>query len=324
MFGAIVGIGNLTPIETLLGPASERYFGSGHARVTHSIKDIMICPLRLELEAIGKACYPSDWSLNVDGSQREPHLSSIDAIVLVILSFELLAKSHSLDLRDLRISQLRLRSGASPCNPSFVPISVRAQSNADNRVVLDCQAGSIRMEVGIDNCSDGRCATSREHFRDLELVSNSEDLSPILVGPYDSQRQAVSSRHLVTRAMQRASWWGEFGRRRTNFLSVPDYILAMGQLAQVVVYASRRGDRSSIGNLWMRNLSITLDSTERIFPVAYSAFTTLVKDRLVPRLKKEVHDAEIKCHTSTGVSASARIAYSDVLYTRDNEIGSSA
>lgn len=83
------------PIESVLGPAIERYFAFGYRRVSHDLSHVFLPDQAMELHAIGTATYPNDWSIDSQGRPREAHLSSVDAITLAALAFERFADLHA-------------------------------------------------------------------------------------------------------------------------------------------------------------------------------------------------------------------------------------
>lgn len=67
-------------IDDLIGDEKTRYFGSGYKKVKYQIEDektqddFFLAQLKIH--------YPDDWSLKVDGKKLQPHLSTLDSVVI--------------------------------------------------------------------------------------------------------------------------------------------------------------------------------------------------------------------------------------------------
>jgi len=72
-------------IDDCLGDESTRFFGAGHRRARHTVRDVTVVPAGRgdgAVTATVDVTYPADWSKKVDGVDIRPHLSSIDTLLL--------------------------------------------------------------------------------------------------------------------------------------------------------------------------------------------------------------------------------------------------
>ena len=95
------------------------------------------------------------------------------------------------------------------------------------------------------------------------------------------------------------NWWPS--------MTIVDYLVTMGQLAQVVFADQVKSDQRS-GNLWMRMMSLELTSAPSRVPCEITSQTTPLELRQFERGRHQFHDLSIESHTSNGVCAKAKLA----------------
>lgn len=96
-----------------------------------------------------------------------------------------------------------------------------------------------------------------------------------------------------------SAWWPS--------MTIVDYLVTMGQLAQVVFADQVNGDQRS-GNLWMRMMSLELSSAPSRIPCEITSQTTPLELRQFERARHRFHDLSIESRTSNGVCAKAKLA----------------
>lgn len=111
----------LDSIEDYLGAAATRFFATGYRRVGHRIVDVRIRrpdDERPGAEATVTVEYPRDWSKKTDEMDIQPHLSSVDMIVIGAQLCEAhLSHAYGLDAharRQMRLRKVTLKAGAAP------------------------------------------------------------------------------------------------------------------------------------------------------------------------------------------------------------------
>lgn len=310
-----------TSLEDELGPAAGRYFGFGYRQVTHEI-------LRATPEATtesplsaGTGCviYPEGWSLNVDGTSREPHLSSVDAILLPLLALQHAnhggAGDDSLRRRWVRTARLRA-GGASWDELDRVPITFNSapavlSEQGDEDVVA--RVGNFRVGLALTGGEGPDAASDNCH--------GVGQLSSIYAGDYrrcwvesfvtdfDPRVLSLSSTHVFASRVD--------GDRRPSpavapagtTASIIDYLVTMGQLTQALVYRAHKSTRSEVGNIWMRSLDIAIPARPIGLPSQFQAVTRVAKDSVVCLGSRRMHTLQVTSQTSHGVMAVANLAY---------------
>lgn len=94
-------------------------------------------------------------------------------------------------------------------------------------------------------------------------------------------------------------------------VTVVDYLVTMGQIVQVLIANNLDIDRRR-GQLWMRQMNITLDRPPESLPCSFTSVTTSVEARPIERMGKRVHHVVTDSSTSNGVHVIAKLAQVEV------------
>jgi hypothetical protein len=184
-------------IDDCLGPAGQRFFGSGYRRVTYTMRGgVLRCSSGgVHLTAAAKVDHPHDWSVKGGVRPRRPHLTTLDAIVLATRGAELCAeRAHGLDRAQRRRTRLRR---------------------------IDVKAASAPVEVGLDDV-----------VVDVRLVASAPPVSgrrqPGAVVPVGSLLSTVDGRvaGMRVRLVLEHDAGDRGGSYRAGWLPVPDGVLA--------------------------------------------------------------------------------------------------
>jgi hypothetical protein len=301
--------GALTSLEDLLGPSEGRYFAAGYRGVVHSLAPVAggrgsDAPLT----TTATVRYPRDWSTDGAGHARTPHLSSVDAVILVTLAYE---DAAGRDAPARWIRDVELHAGTEPWwDLDAVPVTVDVEETEDG-TRLRGKVGNIRAVVQLcdppgpgdppaEAPPDGAPSVYGDAFRRTSATTG--------VGPVDRSMQSVRAVHRFTvpdAAAPTAGLEAAYGPA----LTVLDYLVTMGQLTQVLVYELAGTGRTAVGNLWMRSLRILGVPRPEPLPATLTTTTTLVRDRLLTRAGAAVHDVLVVSETSNGVRAEGKLAW---------------
>lgn len=310
-----------TSLEDELGPAAGRYFGFGYRQVMHEI--LHATPEATTERSVsawtGCVTYPEGWSLNVDGTSREPHLSSVDAIILPLLALQHASHGGPGDasLRRRWVRTARLRAGGASWNElGHVPITFNSapallSEQGDEDVVA--RVGNIRVGLTLTG-GDGPDAASH-HCHGLGQVGSiyAGDFRRCwvesFVTGFDPHVLSLSSTHVFASHVD--------GDRRPlpavapagTTASIIDYLVTMGQLAQALVYRAHKSTRSEVGNIWMRSLEIAMPARPLALPSQFETVTRVSKDSVVCLGSRRMHSLQIASQSSHGVMAVANLAY---------------
>lgn len=315
-----------------LGPWSGRYFGSGYRRVHHILGTLTVTPHAdrlLELTGSGSVEYPADWSKNSDGESRQPHLSTIDAIVLSVHAAEAFLRSvdnlTEAEIAHAWLAEVEIKAGATPndrldsiplhcARTSCEPFGEGCESAFKVRVGTMSVSMRIRHVMPADSEeADG----TRPLFRSVPAGTTQE--GP-LTGLY---RDTIHLSSIdVGGAVENESLWARheiLPVRSTGFsglesaywpsATIVDALVLASQMAQVLIFTAPGVSRATVSNLWMRHARFTAtappgrtgtdDSTLRI-----------VKKRSFDRGPEgSLHSVDVQCPSLFGVLATASLAF---------------
>lgn len=286
----------LVNFESVLGPSSARYFGAGYRQVRHSLvsqpyldDDEFVCSAAVS--------YPDDWSFDPSGRRRRPHLSTIDAVLLPLLVFDQFGVGANAS-----ISRVKFRAGSGAWEDlSNVPIGISKRSEVEHSPEIRKfwgKVGNIRFDI------------------DLELTSEVKNLHRN-IGLYDRSRtythstSTVESFHLASETIYCSHRFellrgtGDSSQGEQE-ISVVDYLVTMGQVAQALLAFKHNSGRS--GTLWMRDVAIDLPREPKILPASFSSSMTITRDRVIERSNRRIRDFAVSAETSTGAKTLALLA----------------
>jgi len=291
----------LLPAERLLGPAKGRYFGAGYRDVRYTLDRTDAVP------ATAAVAYPEQWSVDGNGVARTPHLSSVDAVVLILMLLEAQSTDQSRShLRHTYVNALDLRAGSTPwLRLDAVPLTL-ATADTSTGMQIRGRVGNIR--VGIDLATAG--STSQEAgessvygslFRTTasETFLGAEAIGLTLNGVHQMQYSAAPAQPSGVEA----DWWPG--------VTMIDYLVTLGQLTQGLVYRAGGVTRERAGALWMRTMQLARSLPPASQCAEFTSVAKIMRDRLLQRQGTRVHDVEVLAETSTGVSARSTVAYSE-------------
>ncbi len=295
-----------TPLEEVLGPAQGRFFGGGYRDVRHRVGTIR--PTGADtVELSAHVSYPPGWSLDDTGRSREPHLSTIDAVVVPLLALGHLGESVT-----SRVSRVDLRAGSRPWTDlEDVPAQlVRERSVHEQDGEKRCfraTVGNIRAFLEIAAADQRNDRYSVGTFPGIYSGLYRLTRSKTELADYDPETGCLRALHhfevqdgAPARALSgiEADYW--------PCVCVIDYLVVMGQLAQALIELRHGVGRA--GGLWMRRMSISLGNVPASLPMRLESSMSLTRDKLIDRNGRRYRDIAVESCTSTGVRVSALLA----------------
>lgn len=294
-------------LVAILGPAEGRYFASGYKDVRYDVRDPGLADgSGARMSATYAARYPADWSRAADGEARTPHLSSVDAIALSILTLERFAGPR--ELGSYRVARVELRAPRQPhTDLDAVPVALRVDGDlgeADLRV--DSDVGGIRVRLDVRRCEgdgsrvdEGGSSIYAEEFRQTRIASSLEghEASAVIVSHLFEADPGSAPPSLT--GLESAF---------APAVTVIDLLVTLGQTTQAAIYSSlpieqRRGD------LWMRSMVIEVDDRPQPLPFDARSRTAVTRERVLDRGGQKVHDIDVESTLESSVRAWARLAY---------------
>ncbi|MBZ9644982.1 AvrD family protein [Streptomyces sp. PSKA30] len=292
-------------IESVLGAASERFFGDGHRKVTHSVQHINVDQSgegHGRISASASVAYPSNWSVKSSSEELQPHLSTIDTIALTACLVEChLAHQRGLDHSQRGRAWLRsvqLKAGAAPQeNLADIPISAQVLASRPSAAAPDwhtttvaCEIGPIKVRCEIDHEAGSANDTSAvyEELNDLLGGGGSRyysdgyqltqrDIKDLRIRVNDNMITAVASMSEPSSVES-----GIEASYRPSLSGIDGTIIA-GQLAQALLYQLDGLERGAAGNLWMRRVAFRLPTPRQPVTDPFLCRLSATKNRVVAK-----------------------------------------
>lgn len=308
-------------LESVLGRADGRFFGHGYRGVRHALS---VSPDEARDQWVATVSYPPSWSRDADGRRRRPHLSTVDAVVLPLMALGLSAErsGSAAKLDHAYVSRIDLRAGTVPwLELDSVPVSLCTRQSADatpgqGEECFDAVTGNMRASLAItsprpaDRCSGSRAPADPPCslgvygglYKDTHVES--------ILTDYEGEPGRLTAVHRFS-AEEEAPEACDHGIEGAYWpaLSVVDYLVTMGQMAQALIQL-RHGDARS-GTLWMRRMTICLERPPESLPVQIDSTMTMHRDRLIDRLGHRYRDIVVTAQTSSRVRVDAYLAHEE-------------
>ncbi|WP_461163168.1 AvrD family protein [Arthrobacter sp. R4-81] len=306
-------------LEDALGPSEGRYFGAGYRNVRHVVsEEPLVSPGNGENKWRGEVAYPLNWSLNADGTERAPHLSSVDAVVLPLLAVERQYQDASMaSLMPHRwVRKLELRGGRVPWTDlARVPLSFSALPTLRFQESTEMQATVGNMRVRIELVK-GRC--SNTNLTPTPTVAFPRSVyaggywptdSRSVITNFSSDSRAIESEHELLHTHVTSAAPQGLGTQYWPAPTAIEYLVTMGQLTQALVYRVCETNRATVGNLWMRTLRISMPFQPTANSLRYRARTSIEQDSEITIGHTRLRTLRVTSRTSDGVQAEASLAF---------------
>lgn len=308
-----------TTFEDYLGPSDQRYFGGGYRRTRYELMDLRLLGALPEARFGAKAAvrYATDWSVK-GTSTRQPHLSTVDALVLVsAIAEEILQRCCGLSATEIQtawFADLSIRAGARP-TIDLEDVAVHGGLVAQQRESVREQVSTLRIEVGTFKC-DARVVHSvpnhaiGKSFRSADSPYGSafrHSIHRSRVLETSSDKSSLTCLHEVRGGRGAAERLSGLESAYHPQPTLIDSLVLAGQMMQVLLARSQGATRSSTGNLWMRRIVFSCRSPWR--PSDSRARLAVVGRRDIVRDRSVLHGIEARCENVCGVDLSAGLAY---------------
>jgi len=270
-------------IDNVLGAYEKRFFGAGFRRVRQLLNNIFIHNLDGKGVIGGQASihYPEDWSKKGKAIRLEPHLSSIDALVLSAQLCELyLGTLYSLgadDIKQLWLRRFTMKSGHSsyhlldnfPVEATHLSTVKAEGSEADYLSAFQTRIGFISLYLEYEHPISGvvlpKCRSTR-HSTSIESVLRTFDKRYYSVGykkpvqkihdvDVDIKNMAARARISILNVKEEAVTEGQCAAYWPCLTPI-DCMISIAQLAQALLYKLDDIQRDSTNNLWMRDINM--------------------------------------------------------------------
>lgn len=303
--------------DSVLGPASGRYFGDGYRRTRYQVSPIReAAALGVQtFQARADVHYPSDWSIKA-GSGRRPHLSTIDALVLSVRVVEgTLVRGLGLVAADVARAWLRslsVRTGTAPVQSlGDIPVECRVaeseKTSSGHQSTLRLKVGTFTVDAVVEHPEPGSLSGAAApdgeapYWHGFRTTSHQSKVTLI-----DASRGAIECRTTATAPTgTTAGLEGAYGPQPTLI----DALVFAGQMLQILVCATDGTSREESGNLWLRR--IRFDSASPHRPAQSRPMIEVTSRSALERGGATLHSLKARSTAMFGTTMLAQVAYAD-------------
>lgn len=306
-------------ISDWLGPSDRRYLGQGYRRVRHKLSPLTVIetdPLLAEAEAC--VDYPEDWSRKTAFTDRQAHLSTVDAVILSALcagpALQVRKQLNEDDLGAAQIDCLEIRAGGTPTRVDHaVPIKTTFEAGPEpdagrSRSLIESRIGSLHTRTVIShpkvgsNTSPARPEPAApgiysDMFRFTEHAQR--------VGVVDPEAGSITVEHelaplaVTTSGLESGMW---------PCVSYVDCIVIAGQMAQILVHAQDGSSRETTSNLWMRKARLRAHRPDRRKQLQATSTMHMTGRRIITRDDGLLHSIDVEIADLYGIEVKASLA----------------
>ncbi|WGD37206.1 AvrD family protein [Lysinibacter sp. HNR] len=261
--------------DECLGDRSTRYFGHGYKSVQQSISNLTIDHESSRVSGYAHVDYQVGWSQKRTETPLNPHLSSIDGVIIAVTLCEAFMihafGMHDEELQKAWVNKINVRAGTKPLT-TLHQFAVEGQHVSSDNItetetvsLFACAIGTFKITLQIQH----KTLSSTVQNKALEAYPQSMTSSQRIYGDLYKQTDYVSHRvHLDPAARTAAARLslmepdtaersGLEASYRTSSLIIGAIIVA-AQLSQVLLYKIDGLSREETDTLWMRKFDITV------------------------------------------------------------------
>ncbi|HEK9989525.1 TPA: avirulence protein [Streptococcus equi subsp. zooepidemicus] len=247
----------MVDVDTLLGDHKTRYFGDGHKRTSYSINHDQ------NNQAYGTITQSGVWS-NKSDKVIQPHLSTLDGIVLASLAAEGYLKEQYEVCEGFYLSQFSVKSGRKPIEDlNRVPIVVQKSSfNGDKASftvsVLDMTVNLVFKRIDTYTAKDNKPAAEAKDYLSNHLKDIHHHIYDVNFLDALDIADKCSIFCKANKAIRHVSNYKGISSQLSNSYSLLELLIIFSQMAEMLAYYADDIDRRYSETLWMKNVSAEL------------------------------------------------------------------
>jgi hypothetical protein len=272
----------LASVDDHLGPAGQRFFGTGFRRVQYDIGEVTVgrgAGGTVRARSTVGVHYPADWSRKATGDLR-PHISTVDGIVVAAQLAEACLSRPGVELGNAWLRRVRMSAGTSPQEDlDALPAEATLRRTdplpgSESRAVslVDCAIGTMRVRCEVEHPVLPLAPGERTYPSLAALLGPAADR--YYGTGFTTRRQLVHDVE-VDHAKLRATadltvghegadvpTVGLEGVHQPSVAFVDAFVTAL-QLAQIMLYDLDGMRRQDSDTLWMRQTTLTAAHPDR-------------------------------------------------------------
>lgn len=242
-------------VDALLGDHRQRYFGDGHKRTLYGVT-------KIDDNLFGSISHSGTWSSK---SQQEvqPHLSTLDGVILASLLAEKYLESIGEDSSSYFLTKFEIKSGMKPIeNLNEIPLILKSSVTENDYALFNVLILDMKVSVTFKNIdSSGKVAGAGEGFEGF--ISN--HLKNIQHDIYDisflDTLDTADKCSIFCKANRANSQLVDYKGISANFshcYSLLELLIVFSQMAEMLAYHADNIDRDCSQTLWMKNVTAEL------------------------------------------------------------------
>ena len=292
-------------IDDCLGQAAKRYFGEGFKKVTQQVTDVSVglADGTGFVHAKASLDYPADWSQKSDGVMLQPHMSSVDVLLIGIQLCELyLTHAYSLgpaQRRKMWLRRFTMRAGPHAqldltnidTRACHIQVRTAPDTLCGHVSIFDCVIGTMKIRCEIEHelspvtvptgfyrHADEILGPARQRYYGEGYKRRNQMISCLDV---DLDQQRVEAAVEISEPHDDGEGGDGLGAYYGSSLTVIDCLINLAQIAQVLIHQVDGVERSRSNTLWMRKLSVACDTPIQPAPTSFTASARVFKSNLL-------------------------------------------
>ncbi|MFC3932256.1 AvrD family protein [Streptococcus dentapri] len=242
-------------VDTLLGDHRMRYFGDGHKRTDYSI----IFKENVH-QFYGAISQSGLWS-NKSDKIIQPHLSTLDGVILASLLAEKYLEEEKESPENFFLSKFMIKSGMKPIeNLNQVPVALRKKDLNKNKAEFDISVLDMKIKLEFQRFTVFSKTIEKEKIDKKEYLPN--HLKDIHHKIYDisflETLDTADRCSIFCKANKVINKNYEYKGISSNFsksYSLLELLIIFSQMAEMLAYHADDIDRECSETLWMKNVS---------------------------------------------------------------------
>lgn len=240
-------------VDTILGKFEDRYFGGGHKRTNYEVEH------QTEFKGIGKIIQQGRWSQK-SSAQVQPHLSTLDGILLSHLLVQQELTSRSLVLENFILVRFEVKSGLKAIEDLHeINIKIEDFKIDESTVCAICRVEDMKVELLYKQVTAIQRHQANDSFYPDYLSTHLKDLYHQIYGvSFDDSGLENSIACFINRSKLFERVYSGVGSLGEEQYSLLEFLIVFSQMAEMLAYHIENMSREDSHTLWMKQVKAEL------------------------------------------------------------------
>ncbi|SER23242.1 AvrD family protein [Streptococcus gallolyticus] len=295
----------MSNVDALLGDHRQRYFGDGHKRTLYGVT-------KVDDNLLGSINHSGTWSSK---SQQEvqPHLSTLDGVILASLLAEKYLESTGEDSSSYFLTKFEIKSGMKPIeNLNEIPLILKSSVTENDYALFNVLILDMKVSVTFRKNDSPKEVAGRgqifESFISNHLKNIQHDIYDIsFLDTLDTADKCSIFCKANRENIQSVDYKG-ISANFSNCYSLLELLIVFSQMAEMLAYHADNIDRDCSQTLWMKNVT-----AELVHPIPVDEIELLGKIRKNKLIDMKGHNWKIfemsGADTKNRICISSKIAH---------------